>query len=125
MLIGETDHGIITTYEVLGENPADTTLLKAGVRGHRRLFCKRLKAVAGDLGFYSQANGDWLRVSGIQQVRISVRGMIGQERRSYRKQPWLKRLQRFRVGIEARISLLKRKFGLRRNLMRGSTGTCI
>lgn len=37
------------------------TLLKAGVRGHRRLFRKRLKAVATDRGSYSRANEDWLR----------------------------------------------------------------
>ena len=125
VLIGDADHGIITTYELLGENPADVTVLKSAVRGHRRLFRKRLKAVAGDRGFYSQANGDWLRDSDVRQVSIPARGKIGQERRSYQKQPWFKRLQRFRAGIEARISLLKRKFGLRRSLMRGSTGTGI
>jgi IS5 family transposase len=122
VLIGETDHGIVTTYEVLAENPADVTLLKAGVRGHRRLFRKRLKAVAGDRGFYSQANEDWLKGSGVKQVSIPARGKIGQERRRYQEQSWFKRLQRFRAGGEARISLLKRKFGLRRSLMRGSSG---
>jgi IS5 family transposase len=122
VLIGETDHGIVTTYEVLAENPADVTLLKAGVRGHRRLFRKRLKAVAGDRGFYSQANEDWLKGSGVKQVSIPARGKTGQERRRYQEQSWFKRLQRFRAGGEARISLLKRKFGLRRSLMRGSSG---
>jgi len=38
---------------------------------------------------------------------------------SYGTQP------RFRAGIEARISLLKRKFGLKRSLMRGSPGVNI
>jgi IS5 family transposase len=123
IFIGETDHGIITTYEVLDENPADVTVLKAGIKGHRRLFRKRLKAVAGDRGFYSQANEDWLKGSGVKQVSIPARGKISGERRTYQKQSWFKRLQRFRAGCEARISLLKRKFGLRRSLMRGSMGT--
>lgn len=122
VLLGETDHGIITTYDVLEENPADTTLLKPAIRGHRRLFRKRLKAVAGDRGFYSQSNEDWLKGSGIKRVGIPKRGKVGEERRSYQKQPWFKRLQRFRAGIEARISLLKRKFGLKRSRMRGSPG---
>src|SRR4030042_1134081 len=82
VLIGETDHGIITTYEVLAENPADVTVLKTGVRVHRRLFRKRLKAVAGDRGFYSQANEDWLEGSGGKQVSIPARGKISQGRRS-------------------------------------------
>jgi len=125
ILLGETDHGIITTYDVLEENPSDTALLKPGVKGHRRLFRKRLKAVAGDRGFYSQANEDWLKDSGVKRVSIPKRGKIKEERRRYQKQSWFKRLQRFRAGIEARISLLKRKFGLKRSLMRGSPGVNI
>jgi len=125
VLLGETDHGIITTYDVLEENPADTALLKPAVRGHRRLFRKRLKAVAGDRGLYSRANEDWLKDGGVKQVSIPKRGKVGEERCSYQKQSWFKRLQRFRVGIEARISLLKRKFGLKRSRLRGSPGVNI
>jgi len=125
VLLGETDHGIITTYQVLDENPSDTALLKPVVRGHRRLFCKRLKAVAGDRGFYSQPNEDWLKDNGVRQVSIPKRGRVREDRRRYQKQSWFKRLQRFRAGIEARISLLKRKFGLKRSLMRGSPGVNI
>jgi IS5 family transposase len=125
VLLGETDHGIITTYEVLEENPSDTSLLKAAVKGHRRLFRKRLRAVSGDRGFYSQANEDWLKDNGVKQVSIPKRGRINVERRRYQKQSWFKRLQRFRAGIEARISLLKRKFGLKRSRMRGSPGVNI
>ena len=125
VLLGETDHGIITIYQVLDENPSDTALLKPVVRGHRRLFRKRLKAVAGDRGFYSQANEDWLKDSGVKQASIPKRGKVREDRRRYQKQSWFKRLQRFRTGIEARISLLKRKFGLKRSLMRGSPGVNI
>jgi IS5 family transposase len=125
VLLGETDHGIITTYQVLDENPSDTALLKPVVRGHRRLFRKRLKAVAGDRGFYSQANEDWLKDNGVRRVSIPKRGKVKEDRRRYQKQSWFKRLQRFRAGIEARISLLKRKFGLKRSLMRGSPGVNI
>ena len=125
VLLGETDHGIITTYDVLEENPSDTALLKPVVKGHKRLFRKRLKAVAGDRGFYSQANEDWLEGSGVKRVSIPKRGKTSGERRSYQKQSWFKRLQRFRAGIEARISLLKRKFGLKRSRLRGSPGVNI
>ena len=125
VLIGETDHGIITTYQVLEENPSDTTLLKSGVRGHKRLFRKRLRAMAADRGFYSKENEEWLKEGVVKQVSIPVRGKATRERRMEQKQPWFKRLQRFRAGIEARISLLKRKFGLKRSLMRGSPGTDI
>jgi IS5 family transposase len=125
VLLGETDHGIITTYDVLEENPADATLLKPAVKGHRRLFRKRLRAVAADRGLYSQANEDWLKNSGVKRVSIPKRGKVGKERHRYQKQSWFKRLQRFRAGIEARISLLKRKFGFTRSRMRGSPGVNI
>ena len=125
VLLGETDHGIVTIYDVLEENPADTALLKPAVRGHRRLFRERLKAVAGDRGLYSQANEDWLKSSGVKQVSIPARGKVSEERRQYQQHSWFRRLQRFRAGAEAKISLLKRKFGLRRSLMRGDAGTKI
>jgi IS5 family transposase len=122
VLIGETDHGIITTHKVLEENPADATLLTTAVRGHRRLFRRRLKAVAADRGFYSKANEARLKESGVKQISIPVRGKVSRERRLEQKQSWFKRLQRFRAGSEGRISLLKRVFGLERSLMRGNQG---
>jgi IS5 family transposase len=125
VLLGETDHGIITTYDVLEENPADTALLKPVVKGHKRLFRKRLKAVAGDRGFYSQANEDWLEGNGVKRVSIPKRGKASGERCSYQKRSWFKRLQRFRAGIEGRISVLKRKFGFKRSRMRGGPGAGI
>jgi IS5 family transposase len=125
VLIGETDHGIITTHKVLEGNPADVTLLKTGVKGHRRLFRKRLKAVATDRGFYSQSNVDWLKSTKVKQVSIPVRGKASKEQRMEQKQPWFKRLQRFRAGSEGRISLLKRGFSLNRSLMTGSKSTQI
>jgi len=125
VLLGETDHGIISTYQVLEDNPSDTALLKPVIKGHKRLFRKRLKAVAGDRGFYSQVNEDWLGDSGVKRVSIPKRGKVSEDRRRYQKQSWFKRLQRFRAGIEARISLLKRKFGLKRSRMRGSPGVNI
>ncbi len=125
VLIGETDHGIITTHKVLEENPADATLLTTAVRGHRRLFRKRLKAVAADRGFYSKANEARLKESGVKQMSIPIRGKASRERRLEQKQSWFRRLQRFRAGSEGRISLLKRVFGLDRSLMRGNRGTAI
>ena len=122
VFLGETDHGIISTYQVVEDNPSDVTLLKPMVKGHKRLFRKRLKAVTGDRGFYSQANENWLKSEGVKQTSIPKRGRISGDRKRHQHQPWFKRLQRFRAGIEARISLLKRKFGLKRSRLRGSPG---
>lgn len=125
VLIGETDHGIVTTYGVLDGNPSDTDLLKPGVRGHRRLFRKRLKAVAADRGFYSRRNEEWLKKTGVKRIGIPVRGKADKRRYEEQKQPWFRRLKRFRAGVEGRISVLQRNFGLKRSLMRGNPGTDI
>jgi len=79
--------------------------------------------VATDRGFYSRENDEWLKESGVKQVSIPVRGKANEEHRMEQKQPWFRRLQHFRAGVEARISLLKRKFGLKRSLMRVNSGT--
>ena len=122
VLLGETDGGIITTYRVMEGSPADTSLLCSGVKGHRRLFRKRLKAVTADRGFQSRKNEEWLRVQKVPQVALPFRGRAGGERRAYERQLWFQRLMRFRAGAEGRISVLKRVFGLDRSLMRGNSG---
>ena len=93
--------------------------------GHRRLFRKRLKAVATDRGFYSKANEKWLHKGGVEPVSIPAIGKASKQRLTEQKKPWFRRLQRFRAGSEGRISYLKRAFGLDRSLMCGNEGTAI
>lgn len=123
VLLGETDKGIITTYQVLEGNPADSDLLQPGVKGHRHLFRKRLRAVTADRGFYSQANEGWLEKERVKHIALPFRGKANRERWKHERQPWFRRLMRFRAGAEGRISVLKRMFGLSRSLMRGNSGT--
>ncbi len=125
VLLGETDRGIITTYRVLEGNPSDNTLLCPGVKGHRRLFRKRLRAVTADRGFQSWDNEAWLSQQGVRQVTLPFRGKASKERRQYERQPLYRRLIRFRAGDEGRISVLKRICRLGRSLMRGDSGTRI
>jgi len=49
-------------------------MVKAGTK---RAEGGKLKAVAGDRGFYSRANEDWLKDSGGRQVSIPKRGKNG------------------------------------------------
>jgi IS5 family transposase len=123
VLLGETDKGIITTYQVVEGNPADSNLLRPGVKGHRLLFRRRLKAVTADRGFQSLENERWLEEQKVKRIALPFRGKKDKERREYEKQPWFCRLTRFRAGCEGRISHLKRVFGLDRSLMGGADGT--
>ncbi len=64
-----------------------------------------------------------MKKSMLKQVSLPVRGKASQERHKEQKQPWFRRLQHFRAGVEGRLSLLQRKFGLKRSPMSGSHGT--
>lgn len=121
--IDETESGFITGYEVYQGNPSDEELLLSAVENHRALFGSLPHAVAADRGFASKENEDRLAKMGIRHVSIPKRGKKGKKRTEYERQPWFQNLQRFRAGREAKISLLKRKYGLARSRFRGHAGS--
>lgn len=125
VVIQEAERGIVTGYRVVKENPEDSTLLRQSVRSHADLFGRSPPEIATDRGFYSSANERWLRNKGVRKISIPVRGKKDKERKEYERQFWFRRLQKFRAGGEAKISLLKRKFGMGRSKMRGTEGTQI
>ncbi|MFC1808171.1 transposase [Candidatus Omnitrophota bacterium] len=125
MNIQETEQGIVTGYQVLDGNPVDSDLVKETVGKHIRLFDKSPKELATDRGFSSKENEEYLTNTGVNRVSMPKKGKLNKERKQHQKQYWFKRLQRFRAGSEAKISLLKRKFGLKRSRLRGTRGTNI
>ena len=50
---------------------------------------------------------------------ISKVGRLSKAEKTHQRKKWFRQLQRFRCGIEAAISMLKRKFGLGRVLAKG------
>jgi len=117
--------GVIVHYEVHGGNPNDKTQLLSLVRQTKKRLGVKPKELAADRGYYSAENVRKLKQTGIQRVGIPKVGRLTakQSRRQHSK--WFRALQRFRCGIEAGISMLKRKFSLGRVLARGSPGTAI
>ena len=123
VLIQETEDGVITGYEVYCGNPADDTLLSDGLEKHQELFGKAPWGIAADRGFGSKANEELCEKKGVKRISLPKKGRLSKKQKGKEKQPAFRRLQRFRAGIEARISLLKRKYGLGRSLSRGYRGT--
>jgi IS5 family transposase len=120
------DHsGVIIHYEVHQGNPSDKTQLLALVRKTKRGVGVKPKEVAADRGFYSADNVLKLRKMGVHKVGIPKVGRLSVAERRHQRKTWFRELQRFRCGIEAAISLLKRKFCLGRVLARGSAGSAI
>lgn len=53
---------------------------------------------------------------------MPCRGKQSVKRLGHERQSWFRRLQRWRAGEEATISVLKRRYGLDRTLYRGEEG---
>jgi len=121
--IDETESGFVTGYEVYKGNPSDDELLIPAVKAHIKRFKKAPNAVATDRGFSSKKNESDLMELGVKRSSLPRKGKKGQARIEHEKQDWFKDLQRFRAAGEAKISLLKRKYGLGRSRYRGLAGT--
>jgi IS5 family transposase len=122
VLIQETEERLVTGYEVCKGNPVDHTLLPQAIARHKKLFRRAPKKVTADRGFGTAANDQFLAGQGVKQAAIPRPGKVSAARRAHQKQRWFRGLQRWRAGSEGTISLLKRKYGMRRTSLRGLDG---
>jgi IS5 family transposase len=121
--IQEAEHQIITAYEVHATRPADMTLWTPALDRHIAMFGRPPDLAAGDRGFGSAKNEEAAVARGVRRVVLPRSGSKSPARRAYERQRWFRRGQRWRVGCEGRISVLKRRHGLRRCRYRGVEGT--
>jgi IS5 family transposase len=119
LCLTETEERIITGYDLKNGNPSDTELLFPAIEKHINVTGKLPWAIAADAGFASAEHKETLIAMGVKRVALRLRG----RKKEYEKESWYKRLQRFRAGIEGTISLLKRKYGLKRSLYKGTAGS--
>ena len=117
--------GVILHYEVHRGNPSDRTELLSVVRRTKTSLGIKPTDLAADRGYYSADNVLKLGKAGIEKVGIPKVGRLSRKEKRHQQTKWFRQLQRFRCGIEASISMLKRKFGLGRVLAKGSAGTAI
>lgn len=117
--------GVIVHYEVHRGHPNDSTPLLSVVRQAKTTLGIKPKELAADRGYYSADNVLELGKAGIEKIGIPKVGRLSSKEKTHQRKKWFRRLQRFRCGIEASISMLKRKFGLSRVLAKGSPGTAV
>ena len=120
--IQESEHQIITGYDVHTTRPADVTLWTAALDRHAAIFGRAPHLAAGDRGFASVGNEKAATDRGVRRVILPRRGPKSPARRAYERQRWFRRGQRWRVGCEGRISVLKRRHGLDRCRYHGEDG---
>lgn len=122
VLLDEVDGGLVTRYAVLAGNPADAASLPSSLEHHRARFARAPDLLAADRHFFSADNEHRATELGVRRVALPQRGTSTPERRRYERQRWFRRGHRFRAGIEGRISLLRRRFGLDRCRYHGEAG---
>jgi transposase, IS5 family len=122
VLLAECERGFIVTHHTHKGNPGDAAQLVPAVTEVIALTGRPPDAVAGDRGFGTAANDTALAALGVRRVGLARTGTPGKARQAYEQTRPFKRLRRWRVGIEARISQLKRSFGLRRTRLRRLAG---
>ncbi len=120
--IQEAENQIITQYEVYDQRPADSALLVPSVEQHILLFERAPDLVTADPGFFSTANEAKAEEMGVRRVSIPSHATKSAARRQRQKERWFKKAQKWRTGCEGRISVLKRRHGLRRSRYKGPNG---
>lgn len=118
----EAEQQIITHYEVYDQRPSDVDLLLPAIDMHTRVFGHVPRLVTADAAFYSGANEDAAHAKGVRRVCIPNRSTTSAERKREQKKRWFKNGQRWRTGSEGRISVIKRRHGLRRSRYKGDAG---
>jgi IS5 family transposase len=109
---------LILDCQIVEGNPADVTLTQTMLDRQKKLYGRYPLKVALDGGFASKANLDAAKDKEIKDVCFAKKRGLDPEKMC-RSQYVYKKLRRFRAGIEAGISWLKRSLGLDRCTWKG------
>jgi len=115
IFLAESARGLITQYRVLKGNSSDTYQVKPALDNHKDTFGAVPEIFAGDRGFDNEGNQKECVQAGVACPSIpQCGGQKTAERQTLEKTPDFKKAQRFRAGIEGRISVLFRGRGMKR-----------
>jgi IS5 family transposase len=121
VFLAESAIGLITQYEVLKGNPVDEVHVIPSLQHHHRVFRRGPRVYSTDRGFFSEPNVEACVNGGVTTVSIPQRGgSKTPQREACERSRTFKDGQRFRAGIEGRISVLMRGRGMKRCLAQGA-----
>jgi transposase, IS5 family len=118
LLVAEDERGFIADHQLQKGNPPDAPRLVPAVTRVMAVTGRAPGTVVGDRGFGTVANDQAMEAVGVKRVGLQRTGNPGKARLAVERTRAFRRLRNWRVGIEARISHLKRSFGLRRTRLR-------
>jgi transposase, IS5 family len=125
LLLAEDERGFIADHRAEHGNPPDAPQLVPAVSRVIAVTGRPPGTVVGDRGFGTAANDQAVAALGVRRVGLQRTGTPGKARLAFERTRRFRRLRNWRVGIEARISHLKRAFGLRRTRLRRLSGARI
>jgi IS5 family transposase len=121
--LDEVEGGIITGFSVLEKGGGqDQPHLADSLANHKELFGRSPRVLAADRGMSSSANEQLAKGAGIKHVALPHVGKAPPERRAEEKGARFKEAYQFRAGIEGRIHVLRRDYGLKRSRYHGERG---
>jgi transposase, IS5 family len=120
--VAEAENQIVTHYDVFDQRPRDRELLTKAVATQRRRLGRVPQLVTADAGYYAQSHELAIAEMGVKRLAVPNRNTRSAERKTMERSRWFKKAQAWRTGCEGRISVLKRRHGLRRCLYRGVEG---
>jgi IS5 family transposase len=122
LLVAEDERGFIADHQLQRGNPPDAPQLIPAIQRVIATTGRPPTTVVGDRGFGTAANDQAVEALGVKRVGLQRTGTPGTARLAVERTRRFRRLRNWRVGIEARISHLKRGFGLRRTRLRRLPG---
>jgi transposase, IS5 family len=122
LLLAEDERGFVADHQLQQGNPPDAPQLVPAIQRVVAVTGRTPGTVVGDRGFGTAANDQALAERGVRRVGLQRKGTLSAARAALERTRSFRRLRNWRVGIEARISHLKRGFGLRRTRLRRLPG---
>jgi IS5 family transposase len=122
IMFDEVEGGLVTRYVVLAGNPPDAPELPHSLAHHQASFGQVPTMLTADRAFFTFDNERLAHDLGIRSVALPRPGPLTPMQKQVRHSATFRRAYRWRAGIEGRISILKRRFGLARCRYHGDAG---
>jgi transposase, IS5 family len=120
--LAEVEGGIVSDIRVLDGAPPDAPEVGPTLARHRRQFGRAPDLLTGDRACSTAAVRRDVAALGVRRVALPHTGPPSAAGRLRERQRWYRRGYRWRAGIEGRIGVLRRQYGLARCPDHGAAG---
>jgi transposase, IS5 family len=109
----------VSHYRILAGNPSDEQQWKPSLKAYLKTFHQPPLQASGDRGLFSTPNEQLAHDLGVKRLILPKPGYRSKARLKHEHKAWFVKGRHWHVGIEGRISILKRAHELDRCLAQG------